>query len=155
MRQVAAATALVVLVAILSVGVSWIKNGGLGRSIGPSAASPSAATYRIATSPQDAHYLLAEVDGVLRGQVNPDGTACLWLGDGSDRMALVWPYGYSARGNPLSVYDQNGALIGVAGKRVSLGGGGTPSEGPYFILGCSRGFSRIWGVSPSWGASPK
>jgi len=156
MPQLAAAAGLIVLVALLSVGVAWIKNGGIGWPAGPAVTSPTAATYRVATSPEGVNYLMARVDGVLHGQVNPDGTACLWLGDGSDRMALMWPYGYKARGNPLSVYDQNGALIGVAGTHVSLGGGGgAPIEGrAVAVLGCS-GFSRVWGVAPNWSAPPR
>lgn len=145
--QLAAAAGIVVLVALLSVGVARLKHGGL--------ASPSAGTYRVATAPKGAVFLTAGVVGVLRGQVNPDGTACLWLGDGPDRMALIWPYGYSARGKPLSVYDQNGTLVAVVGKRVSLGGGGgEPLDGrTVSVLGCSQ-FSRIWGVAPNRSVSP-
>jgi hypothetical protein len=118
MPQLAAAAVLIVLVALLSVGVAWVKNGGLGPSLGT-----ARGTYRIATVRADA-YLTARLTGVLHGQVNPDGTACLWVGEGSQRMALVWSAGYSARGNPLSVYDQHGRPIGVVGKHITLGGGG-------------------------------
>lgn len=153
--QLAAAAGLIVLVALLSVSVAMVKSGGLSRLGGPAVTSPSPTTYRIATAHSEI-YLLALASGVLRGTGNPDGTACLWLEDlSSHRVALVWPPGYSARGNPLSVYDERGALIGVVGKRVSLGGGGTPIEGPYSVMGCSGTFSYIWGVSPNWGASPK
>src|ERR1700682_662004 len=68
--QLAAAAGISVLVAILSVGLTWMRHGGL--------ASPSAATYRIATSPKGGIYLLAGASGVLRGQGNADGTGCLW-----------------------------------------------------------------------------
>ena len=154
MPQLAAAAGIIALVAVLSVGLAWIKSGGLGRAGGPAVTSPSATSYRIATEHSE-RYLLALTTGVLQGTGNPDGTACLWLEQGSRRVALVWPPGYSARGNPLSVYDERGALIGVVGKRVSLGGGGSPIEGPYSVMGCSGTFSYIWGVSPNWGASPK
>ena len=154
MPQLAAAAGIIALVGVLSVGLAWIKNGGLGRAGGPAVTSPSATSYRIATEHSEV-YLLSLTSGILQGNVNPDGTACLWLGEGSKREALVWPSGYNARGNPLSVYDQRGALIGVVGKRVSLGGGGSPIEGPYSVMGCSGTFSYIWGVSPNWGASPK
>jgi hypothetical protein len=154
MPQLAAAAGIIALVAVLSFGLAWIKNGGLGRAGGPAVTSPAAMSYRIATEHSEV-YLLALTTGVLQGKGNPDGTACLWLGDGSKRMALVWPPGYSARGNPLAVYDERGALIGVVGKRVSLGGGGSPIEGPYSVMGCSGTFSYIWGVAPNWGPSPK
>jgi len=139
--QLAAAAGLIVLVALLSVGVAWIKNGGLGPT----------PTYRIATFRSDV-YMQARLDAVLRGQANPDGTACLWVDDGPDRMALVWPSGYTARGNPLAVYDEHGALVGVVGKQVTLGGGrGAPDDGrPVSVLGCSGFFSTWYGyASPS------
>jgi hypothetical protein len=154
MPQLASAVGLIVLVAILSVGAVWIKNGGLSRPAGLAATSPSTTSYRIATVHSDV-YLMALITGVLQGKGNPDGTACLWLGDGTKRTALVWPPGYSARGNPLAVYDQRGVRVAVVGKRVSLGGGGSPIEGPYSVMGCSGTFSDIWGVAPNWGSSPK
>jgi hypothetical protein len=141
MPQLAAAAGLIVLVALLSVGVAWIKNGGPG----------PATTYRIATFRSDV-YMQARLDAVLRGQANPDGTACLWVDDGPERMALVWPSGYIARGTPLAVYDQHGEFVGVVGKHVTLGGGrGAPDDGrPVSVLGCSGFFSTWYGY-----ASPK
>ena len=138
MQQLAAAAGIIMLVALLSVGVAWIKNGGLG----------PATTYRIATARGDA-YMQARFDGILHGQANPDGTACLWVGDG-ERMALIWPSGYIARGNPLAVYDQNGALVGTVGEHVTLGGGrGAPDDGrPVSVLGCS-GFTNTWAAAPN------
>ena len=143
MPQLAAAAGLIVLVALLSVGVAWIKSGGLG----------PATTYRIATVRSDAYHL-ARFDGVLHGQANPDGTACLWIGEG-ERMAVIWPSGYIARGNPLAVYDQHGVRIGVVGQLVTLGGGrGGPDDGrPVSVLGCS-GFSSTWYAAPNWSVSP-
>jgi hypothetical protein len=137
MPQLAAAAGLIALVALLSVGFAWIKSAGGG----------PATTYRIATVRSDAYHL-ARFDGVLHGQANPDGTACLWVGEG-ERMALIWPSGYVARGNPLAVYDQHGTLIGVVGKPVILGGsGGWPDDGrPVSVLGCS-GFFSTWYASP-------
>jgi len=137
MPRMTAAAGLIVLVVLLSVGVAWIKSGGLG----------PATTYRIATARGDAYHQ-ARFDGVLHGQANPDGTACLWVGEG-EWMAVIWPSGYVARGNPLAVYDHQGALIGVVGKPVILGGSrGWPDDGrPVSVLGCS-GFSSTWYASP-------
>jgi hypothetical protein len=154
MPQLAAAAGLIVLVALLSVGVAVVKNGGLSQLGGPAVTSPSPATYRVATEPNE-RYLLIRLDTVLHGQANSDGTACLWYGDGAERVALVWPPGYVARGNPLAVYDGSGALIGVVGQHIALGGGGGPNGGSSVsVLGCSP-VSGIWIVSPNWGVSPK
>jgi hypothetical protein len=51
--------------------------------------------YRIAAAPARSDItLLARLDGVLAGQANPDGTACFWVKDGTDRTALFWPWHY-------------------------------------------------------------
>jgi hypothetical protein len=55
--------------------------------------------------------------------VNTDGTACLWLGEGVDRIALVWPDGYVARASPLEVLDEHGTQVAVVGSKVTLTGG--------------------------------
>jgi hypothetical protein len=80
--------------------------------------------YAVATwSANPAAGVLTGPTGLLRAQTNPDGTACFWLaGDGGDRNALVWPQGYSAHGSPLSIFDQNGNLIGTDGYVITLGG---------------------------------
>jgi hypothetical protein len=137
----AAAAGLIVLVALLSVGIAWSRIGGLG----------PATTYRIATV-QSGAYMQAGLDALLHGQANPDGTACLWVDDGPDRMALIWPSGYIARGNPLAVYDQHDALIGVVGKHVTIGGGrGRPTDAPpVSVLGCYGYFSDVWVAAPNW-----
>jgi hypothetical protein len=61
--------------------------------------------------------------GLLGGQTNADGSACFWLGSGEDRAALLWPPGYSARGNPLSIFDEKGQMISTVGEVVTSDGG--------------------------------
>ena len=102
-------------------------------------------TYRVATSavPGGAAWHALAV-GVLGGQVNGDGTACFWIGDGPDMKALFWPYGYKAHQPPLGVSDETGANVAVVGERVSIGGGLFGEDGSS-IVGC-RGFTRFWAV---------
>ncbi len=84
------------------------------------------------------------VSGVLRGQANPDGSACFWLAaEGEDREALEWPPGYSARQNPLSIYDQDGHIVATVGDFVSLGGGTAPD---YVIASGIFGCPKTWSV---------
>jgi hypothetical protein len=40
--------------------------------------------------------------------------------------ALVWPYGYTARANPIGIYNPEGKLVARPGERVTLGGGEEP-----------------------------
>jgi hypothetical protein len=116
--------------------------------------------YRIAAAPtRSDSTLMARLDGVLAGQANPDGTACFWVGDGTDRTALFWPWHYTSRSSPfapavswtklgflsrLTVLDDQGRRAAAVGQRVSFGGGLMPAE-VHSIVGCS-GFSRYWVV---------
>ena len=108
-------------------------------------ASGSSGSYQIATANVRSDViLLARLDGVLGGRTNPDGTACIWVGQGSEAIALSWPYGYSAGGNPLTVYDDSGKSVATVGQRVVFAGGTMPDE-VQSILGCD-GFTNFWGV---------
>jgi hypothetical protein len=92
--------------------------------------------YRVATqllrSEGIAH---GELNGILFGQPNPDGTACFWMGDSKDKSALVWPQGYSAGGSPLSIFDGEGHRLGTVGQTIAVSGGLGPEE-PAPITGC-------------------
>jgi hypothetical protein len=98
-------------------------------------------SYKVATwySPTPSAGFLASVSGSLHGQINSDGSACFWLGSGEDREALLWPPGYSARANPLSIYDKDGHLIASVGDMVTLGGGLMPDDViAKGIFGCPK-----------------
>ena len=101
--------------------------------------------YKIATASVRSDFInLARTEGVLNGRTNLDGTACFWLGQVGARVALSWPYGYSARDNPLAVYDDSGNRVATAGERVTMAGG-MMADGVSSITGCS-GFTLFWGV---------
>ncbi len=102
-------------------------------------------SYRIASAPVkgDAIYMAA-LFGVLEGRANSDGTACLWVGHGSEASALSWPYGYTAGGSPLTVYDDTGTGVAVVDQRVTFAGGLLPDD-VHSILGC-QGLTKFWGV---------
>ena len=110
-------------------------------------AADSTATviYQIATATASSDSTnLARADGVLGGQTNRDGTACIWLINGRDKIALSWPYGYTARVSPLTVDDGTGKPVAEVGEVVTLAGG--PLGGDVrSIPGCS-GFTKFWGV---------
>jgi hypothetical protein len=110
--------------------------------------APGMVRYRIATpSRPGGAYMLALSSGTLDGQVNPDGTACFWLGVGTNRDAISWPFGFSAAGPPLTVYNSDGRMAATIGQRVSLGGGGGPDGTPN-PLGCSGKFTGVWFAAP-------
>jgi hypothetical protein len=120
------------IAAAILVGINFWAHSGPG-------------AYRLASSSikSDAS-LLARSEGVLHGQANSDGTACFWLGNGGDARALFWPYGYSAGGFPLALYDDSGKRVATVGQYVVLAGGLMPDE-VHSIVGCP-GFTRFWGV---------
>jgi hypothetical protein len=102
-------------------------------------------TYRIATASVRSDAVnLAQREGVLGGQVNPDGTACFWIGDGPDKTALSWPYGFKAHEPPLAVSDDTDMPMALVGQHVMLAGGLLP-DSVSSILGC-HGFTKFWGV---------
>jgi len=109
--------------------------------------APGMVRYRIATASRPGGaYMLALISGNLDGQVNPNGTACFWLSLGTNRYAISWPFGFSAAGPPLTVYNSDGRKAATIGQRVSMGGGGGgPTPSP---LGCSGEFAGVWSASP-------
>lgn|GEM_PF-2477164 len=107
--------------------------------------STATTTYQIATATASSDSInLARSDGVLGGQTNRDGTACIWLINGRDKIALSWPYGYTARVSPLTVYDGTGKPVAEVGEVVTLAGGLLGGD-VRSIPGCS-GFTKFWGV---------
>jgi hypothetical protein len=107
--------------------------------------SMATVNYKIATASVNSDAIdLARSDGTLGGQTNPDGTACFWLAAGRDRIALSWPYGYTARISPLTVYDATGKPLAEVGEIVTLAGGLTPDD-VQSITGCT-GFTKFWSV---------
>lgn len=123
-------------------------------------ASAGSVTYRVATAPRPSNdFLTARIEGRLGGQVNIDGTACFWLGAGSHREALYWPFGFTAQGSllnvvrpladaspvgRLAVYDETGRRVAEVGQYVVMGGG-VLGEDVHSIAGCSD-FPGLWGV---------
>lgn len=63
--------------------------------------------------------------------------------DGS-RIVPVWPFGYSATGDPLTLYDYDGSAVARAGDQLELGGGGGDIE---FIDGNTCDATGAWIVS--------
>jgi hypothetical protein len=92
--------------------------------------------YRIAIAPREPH-LLTILDGTLNAQVNSDGTACLWMSAQKSSTAVFWPTGFSARGNPVVLYDDKGARVAAAGDKLKVGAGQVRSTDARPVLGCT------------------
>lgn len=84
-----------------------------------SADDPTIATARATTG----------LNGTLAGDVTAKGMACFWLVTSSDSaIGLLWPPHYSARGNPLTIYNEKGSQVAKVGEDVSLDGATTAPE---------------------------
>lgn len=87
----------------------------------------------------------ALAEGVLGGTLL-DGRVCFWLAQPDARTALVWPYGFRATGQPLTLLGPDGQRIAEPGDRVGLGGGAPGPDAPTRDVDpCS--FGRVFVVS--------
>jgi hypothetical protein len=138
MRRTWSAVIALLVVALIGVGVWSVAHSNI-----------FGAKYRIATYPGSVSMLALHGPATLAGQANFDGTACLWFEDGRNRTVLIWPSGYTARGQPLAVIDQNGNPVAVVGRPYGFGGGFSiqGGNGPNPVLGCGN-VTSAWAVGP-------
>lgn len=52
---------------------------------------------------------------------------CVYLDDGHRRVAALWPFGYTARADPLRIVDARGAVVLREGDQFRSGGGFVPT----------------------------
>lgn len=55
---------------------------------------------------------------------------CVYGEMGTDRVGIVWPFGYYAKRDPVRVFDADGMLVARAGDVLSSGGGESDRSGP-------------------------
>ena len=122
--------------------ISFVPVAGLSACV---SSSPGGGSYRIASASVRSDIInMARAEGILNGEANADGSACFWLGPNNGAQALSWPFGYTAGGSPLSVYDDSGRSVASVGHHVVFAGGLLP-DSVHSILGC-HGFTNFWGV---------
>ena len=119
--------ATIALFAMFSVGAACGKSSQL-------------AVATISASSSDPIGFQARNTGILQGQANPDGTACFWLGTGTNRAVIIWPHGFTARDNPLRLVDGDGREEARVGDRITLGGGYLPEDQSSAVRGCSGSY---------------
>ena len=129
--------------------LGWLSAVMLGVALGAAVSScgsgaPPSDFYRIAVHSKDGGQLEARAEGLLGGSANSNGTACLWLGSGTDRTALIWPAGFTAKGHPLTVFDGDGKRVAAVGEWADIGGGLSDIPFPP-LLGCA-GISKAWTI---------
>jgi hypothetical protein len=99
--------------------------------------------------------VISAFDGTAQAHTNADGTACWSIVWRSTHTAISWPAGYTERGNPLAVYNEQGKQVAVAGETLSrtflqppLGWGQVLSSRVRTVKGCS-GFSQSVAYVPT------
>lgn len=69
---------------------------------------------------------------------------CVYGEMGTDRIGIVWPFGYYAEADPLRVFDADGALVAREGDTLRSGGGGIDRTGPPVC-----GTDSVWVIGQS------
>jgi hypothetical protein len=74
---------------------------------------------------------------------------CVYLTalESDTRVAPVWPYGYSARGMPTTIFDPTGMSVASLGQELQLVGGYEVLEPEYFDGTNLCGATEMWIVS--------
>ena len=83
---------------------------------------------------------LAALEGVVQGSATADG-GCVWLQtDLGDRDPIAWPAGFSARFDPIRIYDGTGRVVARQGQHIRVGGGNESAVGLRCMFGHETAF---------------
>ena len=87
------------------------------------------------------------MDALGRFNVQYDSTLnCLYFSESpdTDRTVPVWPFGYAATSDPMTVFDYDGQTVVSVDETIELGGGGVDAG---FVEGNTCGADRTWIVN--------
>jgi hypothetical protein len=118
--------------------------GGAGSDAGSAADRPGLPT---SDSPEGVG-MEAKLAGRLEGDAD---TGCVWIVPSEpisegDRIAVVWPRGFSAEWEPLRIYREGGELVAEEGDSIVTGGGFTTTASDRLPEDCRSG-GEIWLLS--------
>lgn len=90
------------------------------------ASACSSPTLRVVTSnePQS-----SGMEALLPGSLTADENGCIYARTATDPVTLVWPQGYSVKGNSESfeILDASNAVVARSGVPLNIGGGSADS----------------------------
>lgn len=105
--------------------------------------SPQSQSFPIPTQSDGFPGEDARVGGVLRGDADQ---GCLWLEHRSgERLAVLWPPGYSAMFGPVRLIGPDGEVVAREGETISGGGGHYEEKIPRCQFGLDT-VVRIHGI---------
>lgn len=93
------------------------------------------------------------MEALLNGSLTVDDEGCVLAQTSGSKVTLVWPHGYSVRGDSASyeIIDRNGEVVAKSGEELAIGGGGSDEpDDSWGNAGCVAG--DIWivgGVRPA------
>ncbi|MGD9117829.1 MAG: hypothetical protein PVJ08_03720 [Dehalococcoidia bacterium] len=66
-----------------------------------------------------------QMDALLEGNLELDDDGWLRAESGNSRYVLIWPYGFSVRGEDeeIQVIDGDGQVVAIEGEAIKVGGG--------------------------------
>jgi hypothetical protein len=116
-----------------------------------SACSSSAIRLVSSDSPQ-----LSGMEALLRGTLAVDGDGCVQAKTAGEPVTLVWPQGYTVKGDSTSfvVLDAGKNVVARSGSSLEVGGGGADSfKDTWTGRDCAKG--KLWMVGgPLGGGQP-
>jgi hypothetical protein len=129
------------------VGAAWIVGPGVGQP--PTAGTPSTGgvssiPLRIVTSDFDGP---SGMEALLLATLTADPNGCVRARAGQSTVTLVWPRGYTVRGNSQSfeILDALGNVVARSGVQLRIGGGSADHfQDTWTGRACAGG--RLWMV---------
>jgi len=104
-------------------------------------ANPDLIRHKVAThDAAGGGTFLGRLQGQLGGQLNQDGTACLWVQNAGTKTLLIWPNGFYVTAKPpLKIADARGTILATVGQQLSVAGGMGPDPKEEPVFGCNGG----------------
>ncbi|NUR94278.1 MAG: hypothetical protein HOV67_03355 [Kribbellaceae bacterium] len=111
----------------------------------PTAGQPVDGVPRIVTSDTDS---LSGMEAALVATLTADANGCVRAGEGAESVTLVWPRGYTVRGDAQSfqVLDSGNQVVAQSGVRLTIGGGGADNFHVTWTGKDCAGNGRLWMV---------
>ncbi|WP_410789311.1 hypothetical protein [Kribbella sp. C-35] len=108
-----------VAAAVVVAGTTWVVRPGDGHPPTASGGLPP----RIVQSDLDNP---SGMEALLRATLTVDASGCVRAGTGQSRITLVWPRGYTVRGDAQSfeILDGPNHVVAKSGTPLDIGGGG-------------------------------
>ncbi|SDL02663.1 hypothetical protein SAMN05216282_12317 [Cryobacterium psychrotolerans] len=85
------------------------------------------------------------MEALLRGTLAVDGDGCVQAKTAGDPVTLVWPRGYTVRGDSRSfeVLDGSKNVVASSGSSLAIGGGGADTfSDKWTERDCAKG--KLW-----------